>query len=679
MINLCFEARGQTLERKDKIRLVAFARNQHYAEFKTDGAWSDKAPITAQFIKSGKAYDVPLTDGKCLIPWEVLAERGKLEVCLIGGDLLTTNTVAISVLASGVVGGLVPTVSSPTVYSHIMDMTNEIENRVNEIAKGDFHDKDVIADKLYFKKNDEDEYAVIDLGEKTGIRVLNNLDKNSDWFIKLGSGDGKEEVENGIQFESTGEFIVKNVNGDIIRLTQRGGAKNVIKGNETLTIESGDGFISFDSTSAGIAYTKANWNDYFKQLNINADKGVNIQAKNNSYFQSGDKKLVIGNDFNSVEFRTDGVAKFKDVVNVKDLQIGGTPVMNKVADAIKVAENNISQWYTIKNLVTLGLGAQLFPVGTIFKCSHSEYGEILWKVAHHNLDEKSMTLISNVVDNERFSSTEALYYCQNALSAGTYSFKLMENFRINEGGGKTYNFTLNKAVPAGGVFVFQWGYGTQAINTKVSSYTNSLSRIPIETVSVVEGSAGVFLGTADGTSENMNHSHRISYGSGNWKYSAVRQWLNTDKNIWKPQTHFDLPPSWANTKNGFMCGIDEDFLNVVKSVEKTTITNDIYECDGITNSFYKTDDKFWLPSKTEIFGTVEGSGNIAQDTQFDCFVNTDSSAKIMSDKEGTASVCWLRSPMPQEAYRTRTVNQNGVESIDNAVMPHGIVVCCTIK
>ena len=86
------------------------------------------------------------------------------------------------------------------------------------------------------------------------------------------------------------------------------------------------------------------------------------------------------------------------------------------------------------------------------------------------------------------------------------------------------------------------------------------------------------LGTADGKTTNMNHSHRIRYGSNNWVESAMRQYLNSDKaagSVWTPQTKFDRPPSWNANTAGFMNGLDADFLAVIGKTTKVTCRNTV--------------------------------------------------------------------------------------------------------
>ncbi len=95
-------------------------------------------------------------------------------------------------------------------------------------------------------------------------------------------------------------------------------------------------------------------------------------------------------------------------------------------------------------------------------------------------------------------------------------------------------------------------------------------------------------------------SHYRTYGSNTWRDSALRQWLNSDSaagNWWVSQTGTDVAPDYATTHDGFMKGLDEDFLSVVGAVSKCTLLNDFESRDL---SF--TDDTFFLLSKTEIYG-----------------------------------------------------------------------------
>ena len=161
----------------------------------------------------------------------------------------------------------------------------------------------------------------------------------------------------------------------------------------------------------------------------------------------------------------------------------------------------------------------------------------------------------NVYKQMQCDNTEALYYTKDGLAAGIYHFTLLPGYDTTYGGGSTFQFQLTKPVPAGGILMFPWGWNTQASTTKISSYTKVTDTDAIETVPVSLGAGGTDLGTADGKTENMNHTHRIRYGSNNWSESAIRQWLNSDGaagTFWVPKTVFDRPPTWNSSM-----GLDE--------------------------------------------------------------------------------------------------------------------------
>jgi hypothetical protein len=193
-----------------------------------------------------------------------------------------------------------------------------------------------------------------------------------------------------------------------------------------------------------------------------------------------------------------------------------------------------------------------------------------------------------------FDQTEALYYCAEALSAGTYNFTLLDGYDTTYGGGKTLSFTLTKDVPKGGILMFPWAYQKQSTATKISSYSTQTDTTALESVSVTEGANGTSLGTADGKTEHMNHTHRIRYGSNRWKTSNLRQHLNSADGTFTPQTEFDRSYAYSAT-SGFMSCFPEDFLSVLAPV---TITTAAAPADG-DNLIDTTVDTFFLPSLEE--------------------------------------------------------------------------------
>ena len=348
----------------------------------------------------------------------------------------------------------------------------------------------------------------------------------------------------------------------------------------------------------------------------------------------------------------------------------------------------MNSWGDARQLVAGGHGPQALPVGMQLKAAHSVYGDIVFDVLGHNhhkapgsADAPTMTLTMHACINDRMADiAEALYYCAAALAAGTYHFTLLADYDTTYGGGKTLQFVLSQQVPAGGVLMFPWAYNTQSTATKVSSYASRESTTPIESVSVVEGSGGTSLGTADGTSANMNHTHRIRYGSNNWRESAVRQWLNSAaaaNEWWHPQTIFDRPPSYAN-QPGFLAGFDDDFIKAMGLVDVTTAYNTVYEVDGSTGGSYTTRDKFFLPSMTEV-----GLGNndtVAEGSVMEFFNGATDTDRIKYDIAAptTARYWWLRSPDTGYGNFVRFVSPSGALSNSGANGGNAVAAACVI-
>ena len=348
----------------------------------------------------------------------------------------------------------------------------------------------------------------------------------------------------------------------------------------------------------------------------------------------------------------------------------------------------VESFQDVKQIVAQGFGQQAFPVGSQLVATHATLGEVIFDVTAHNhhkapgsADAPTMTLMMHACINGRMvDNTEALYYCATALAAGTYHFTLLADYDATYGGGKTLQFVLSQQVPAGGVLMFPWAYNTQSTATKVSSYASRESTTPIESVSVVEGSGGTSLGTADGTSANMNNTHRIRYGSNNWRESAVRQWLNSAaaaNEWWHPQTIFDRPPSYAN-QPGFLAGFDDDFIKAMGLVDVTTAYNTVYEVDGSTGGSYTTRDKFFLPSMTEV-----GLGNndtVAEGSVMEFFNGATDTDRIKYDIAAptTARYWWLRSPNPWNSTHVRHVAPSGALSHNSAHSGHAVAAACVI-
>lgn len=360
------------------------------------------------------------------------------------------------------------------------------------------------------------------------------------------------------------------------------------------------------------------------------------------------------------------------------------------AIASKDGGSGIRDWATVQAIVRAGLAPKVFTVGDQLECQRDGV-TLAWDIIGLDCDTPvnpslthSMTLqLHDGWKTLQFGAPEALYYCETELAAGTYNFALLAGYDAAYGGGKTYSFTLANAVPAGGVIMFPWGYQKQAAEIKISTYASRESTTVLESVSVTEGSDGTSLGTADGNSANMNHTHRIRYGSNKYSTSAMRQLLGSDAaagKVWTPQTIFDRPPSWAATQNGFLAGLDPDFLAVVADVKKRTALNTITDGGG----YEDTVEKFFLLSRSEVYAGLENSVNEGEPYPYYADFSDLSAAGSGEDgnrikyMDGVAKYWWLRSPYASYANTVRIVTPSGTLNCNSASTAHACAPACTI-
>lgn len=149
-----------------------------------------------------------------------------------------------------------------------------------------------------------------------------------------------------------------------------------------------------------------------------------------------------------------------------------------------------------------------------------------------------------------------------------------------------------------------------ASNWKATSYAADGITV-IETVPITSGSEGTSLGTMQYATRNgnLNSMQEAGYGWNRWKYSAARQWLNSDQpkgKWWTKQDDWDIAPSQLSQKDGFLCGMPAEMVAVLKSVKVITLANTVND-GGVTDITY---DKVFLASFAEMninINTGEGT------------------------------------------------------------------------
>lgn len=365
----------------------------------------------------------------------------------------------------------------------------------------------------------------------------------------------------------------------------------------------------------------------------------------------------------------------------------------------------VNTWEDIKNAVRLGLGAKLFPVGYEFTTEDATTGAVItWVVRDHDKHTAangklahSMTLEAKYVYSNSvgtyltlvFDEYEALYYAAEEIPAGTYNFTW--NYATGSMVNGTYQFTLTKAVPAGGQIVLGTNSSSTAITgCKIATYATVAATAAIESgIVVTEGSEGTSLGTiaaTSATSENLNCAQRIMWGSNNYAQSAARQWLNSDAaagSVWTPTNKFDRAPSWATSKAGFMKGLPADFLAAVQPAAIPCRTNSVFEVNSLdgteftVNKVYTLNDMFFMLSRPEIYGDWDSS-SVKDGEQLEYYEGLTNTERIKYDAAGSARTCWLRSPSPGTASLERGVGTSGALYNSYAVSGRGVAPACII-
>ena len=356
----------------------------------------------------------------------------------------------------------------------------------------------------------------------------------------------------------------------------------------------------------------------------------------------------------------------------------------KIAAAVG-SQVDISTWEGIQKAVRSGIAKDILPVGTQLAVNHSVYGTRLFDVVAHDYlksihDENAHTMTiqqHDLLPGTQFDASEAFYYAEAELPAGTYNFTLATAYSSWAEG--TYQFTLTNPVPKGGQLDISGYVDTAMTALQVRSYANQTTTSTTESVAITAGSGGTNLGTFG---EGLNHSSRVSYGSNNYKESAMRQFLNSSAakgSVWTPQTKFDRPPSWLTSLAGYKNGLDQNFLAVVGKVVLPCSANNTYEAPDSSiakGTKYTLNDEFYLASAREIFNT---NSDVADDSKVFPFYEGAGNTDRIKYRDGAAANWCLRTPISWNASHVRLV-----DSDDGAMYNHvaaysfGLAPACTI-
>ena len=369
----------------------------------------------------------------------------------------------------------------------------------------------------------------------------------------------------------------------------------------------------------------------------------------------------------------------------------------------EVPITGVTSWREIQRNVKLGRGATLYPVHTILNVRHKKFGSIPFEVVAHDIDEDpndgsahTMTLLMleglyRDSTSYAFDEREKICVCSSGLAAGAYYVNIgaisnAKSAQTPSWSDDIWGFTLTQAVPSGGYLAFDIDYYNSWNPLSVTSYDDDGE--VIETVAVTENdTSGTDISTVIDLSD-LNYGMCARYGSSNWKQSALRQWLNgTGTDWWEATTKFDMAPNYVGDE-GFLSGLDSEFLGALLETEQITSTSKEYEEIETVNSSYTLTDKFFLASDIQIAGYCSDQA-ATEGTEWPAFTGLSDSTELARVKykhgtigasESTAVWWWLRSPGPYGPGDVRGVGTGGsTDSVAGAyIRGEGVAAACVI-
>lgn len=213
-----------------------------------------------------------------------------------------------------------------------------------------------------------------------------------------------------------------------------------------------------------------------------------------------------------------------------------------------------------------------------------------------------------------FDAAEAIIAGDTDLAAGDYYFKIVNDSWGNNNG-KYVLFTLDADLVAGQQIRKKSGAFNAAIeDCTLGIFTSGSDRTGTAlafTVQTTQPESGTNLGQTDGTGW-CNFWHCVVLGYNRWKYSAVRQFLNSDAtagNWWTQQHKWDVMPAYATTKNGFLYGITAGIKEHLKETKVYTARNTVFNGgDTPLGGMDETLDKVFLAALEQSWIEPQESG-----------------------------------------------------------------------
>lgn len=189
--------------------------------------------------------------------------------------------------------------------------------------------------------------------------------------------------------------------------------------------------------------------------------------------------------------------------------------------------------------------------------------------------------------------------------------------------------------------------GFDQVEPADAALTHSMTLLPVRLVTNLQ---------FDAPEPGNPDANRAQFGCNRWDWSAIRQWLNSAAapgEWWTAQHEYDAAPAYAATLAGFMADLPADFLSAVAPARLTTALSN---ADG--GGSVETVDRFWLPSRTEIFGALDGG--VSEGVQMTKYIDATNADRIKYTSAGAADGWGLRSPNRSNSHNIANVAKVGV-------------------
>lgn len=176
-------------------------------------------------------------------------------------------------------------------------------------------------------------------------------------------------------------------------------------------------------------------------------------------------------------------------------------------------------------------------------------------------------------------------------------------------------------------------------------------------------------------------SNRQQYGNNNYLQSIIKQWLNSEDEVfnWVAQNPYDVKSASAiYNGSGFLKLLDPELVTVLGAVDKQVAKNTI--TDGGGQDIFS--DKVFLLSRTEVFAGGEGESTGEKPYPYYSAMAENPTGDVLAGRikllNNNLRYWWLRSPHVGSSNTVRNVHTSGSLHDYYAYYATGVSPACVI-